>query len=243
MYDLTQFNLQDATAIGTALRTFGQNADSIETVAQRSVHYLYNNLVDPSTGKPACALARFFKTHSYGELPQDLQSYATKSLEQIDTLSPTVKCLTLLATAGEHPDWNDRRTSQGHQVIPLTSAKGVQEIPMMAQLIRSFGLAINTVVAPDPTLLIELERKTFNVFFVSQAAGSEFIPIQTDFVDPFGVKSVIGFGGMLSSGNLFAIILFTKVSIPEATAQLFKTIPLNIKMAILSLDKTHTFCP
>lgn len=243
MYDLTQFNLQNATDIGIALRAFGQGADSVETVAQRSVHYLYDNLVDPSTGKPACALARFFKTHPYGELPRDLQTHATKSLDQIDVLSPTVKCLTLLATVGEQTNWNDRRTSQGHQVIPLTCAKGVQEIPMMAQLIRSFGLEINSVVDPDPRLLIELERKTFNVFYIPCAAGSEFIPAQTHFVNTFGIKSVIGFGGMLPSGNLFATILFTKVIIPEATAYLFKTMPLNIKMAIMPLDRANTFCP
>ena len=95
----------------------------------------------------------------------------------------------------------------------------------------------------DPPFWAFCFVKTFNFFFVAGAAGIEFIPAQTHFVNPFGIKSVIGFGGMLPSGNLFTIILFTKVTIPEATAQLFKAIPLNIKMAILSLDKAYTFCP
>ena len=241
MYDLTQFNLQNATDIGIALRGFGQGAKSIETVAQRSVQYLYDNLIDPHTGQSACALARFFKTHAYGKLPSELQTHITKVVDQADELSPAVKCLTLLATAGDHSNWNDRRASQGHQVIPLTSAREVQKIPMMAQLIRSFGLKINSVVDPDPKLLMELERKTCNVFFIPQAAGSEFIPGQTNFVEPFGVKSVLGFGGMLPTGNLFTIILFTKVPVPDATAQLFKTLPLSIKMALLALDSDHLF--
>ncbi|NEQ49003.1 MAG: hypothetical protein F6K11_02560 [Leptolyngbya sp. SIO3F4] len=241
MYDLTQFNLQNVTDIGIALRGFGQEADTIETVAQRSVRYLYDNLIDPHTGQSACALVRFFKTHAYGKLPKELQIHAHKALEQADELSSAVKCLTLLATVGTQPNWNDRRTSQGHQVIPLTSAKGVQQIPMMAQLIRSFGLEINSVVAPDPKLLIELERKTYNVFFIPQAAGSKFIPGQTDFVNVYGIKSVLGFGGMLPSGNLFTIILFTKVPIPDATAQLFKALPLSIKMALLALDSDYLF--
>ncbi|MGD1857913.1 MAG: hypothetical protein ACFB2W_27065 [Leptolyngbyaceae cyanobacterium] len=243
MYDLTRFNLQNATDISTALRGFGQTANTVETVAQRSVRYLYDSFIDPKTGQSACALVRFFKTHSYGELPVELQLQTQKALEHPGELSPEVKCLTLLATIGERPAWNDRRASQEHQVIPLTSAKGVQEIPMIAQLIRSFGLEINSVVSPDPGLLMELERKTYNVFFIPQAAGSEFIPSQDSFVKPFGIKSVIGFGGVLPSGNLFAIILFSKVPVPDSTAHLFKTLPLNIKMAIMALDRTHTFCP
>ncbi|MEM6254883.1 MAG: hypothetical protein AAF821_18355 [Cyanobacteria bacterium P01_D01_bin.156] len=242
MYDLVRFSLQDATDIGATLRSFGEGADSIETVSNRCIHYLYNNLIDPQTGKPACALARFFKTHSYGDLSPTLQTHASGSLSTAQALSDSVKCLTLLATVGELPDWNDRHASQGHQAIPLTSAQGVQGIPMIAQLIRSLGLEINSVVAPDPKLLMELERKTYNVFHIPEALGSKYIPGQTNFVVPFGIRSVLGIGGMLASGDLFTIILFTKVAIPETTARLFKTLPLNIKMSILPFSNSQIFC-
>ncbi|MEO0867909.1 MAG: hypothetical protein AAFY17_05555, partial [Cyanobacteria bacterium J06642_11] len=91
MYDLTRFSLQDATDIGMTMRGFGQGATSIETVANRCVRYLYDNLIDPHTGQPACALARLFKTHSYGELPNDLQIQASRSLGQDQPLPPSVK--------------------------------------------------------------------------------------------------------------------------------------------------------
>ncbi|MGD1952440.1 MAG: hypothetical protein ACFB14_22770 [Leptolyngbyaceae cyanobacterium] len=241
MYDLTQFSLQNATYIGADLRRLGQGADSLETVAQRSVRYFYNKLIDPHNGQSACALVRFFKTHPYKELPAELQAYTAQLNQPRHTVLPDVKCLTLLATAGDQASWNDRRLSQGHQVIPLTSAEGIQEIPMISQLIHSFGLDINNVVAPEPSILIELERKTFNVFFIPNALNSEFIPDQNSFVSHFKIKSVLGFGGMLPSGNLFAIILFTKVAIPESTARLFKALPLNIKMAVIPFDIHQTF--
>jgi len=53
---------------------------------------------------------------------------------------------------------------------------------------------------------------------------------------PFGIRSVIGFGGMLPSGNLFAVILFTKVPIPRETADLFRPLALSVKLAILPFD-------
>lgn len=241
MYDLTQLTLQDITEIGIALRNFGKDADSLETLANRCVQYLYQNLIDPATGEPACALTRFFKTHPYEALPDSLQAHALEIINAPASLPAEVKCLTLLATQGERADWCDRHTSQGHQAIPLTSEHVVDQIPMISQLIKSFGLNINSVIAPDPTLLMTLQQKTCNVFYIPTALGSAFIPAQTNFVEPYGIQSVLGFGGMLPSGDLFTIILFSKVKIPEVTAHLFKTLPLSLKMAIIPFDKKFTF--
>lgn len=242
MYDLTRLTLQNVTDIGIALRSLGKGADSLETVAARSVQYFQQNFVDPTTGKSACALTRFFKTHPYGELPIDLQTQVQQLMDQ-EMVPPEVKCLTLLSTIGDRAQWCDRQASQGHQAIPLASEKAVSQIPMISQLIKGFGLDIGCVLAPEPEIITQLERQTCNVFYIPNAAGSPFIPAQSEFVEPFGIKSVMGFGGILPSGNLFAIILFSKVEIPAATAHLLKILPLSIKMAILPFDKGHLFRP
>ncbi|MEL6158648.1 MAG: hypothetical protein AAFR18_05435 [Cyanobacteria bacterium J06627_32] len=241
MYDLTQLTFQDVTEIGSHLRKLGQEADSLETVADRCVRYLRECFIDPATQESACALSRFFKTYSYGQLPGDLQQTAQTLIGQ--PISDPVKCLTLMGTAGDQADWCDRTRSQGHQAIPLTSEKAVEQIPMISQLIKAFDLDISCVLAPDPHLLMALESKTCNVFHIPNALGSEFIPAQQTFVEPYGIRSVIGFGGMLPSGELFAIILFTKVVVPAQTAQLFKVLPLNIKMAIAPFLKKDAFRP
>ena len=50
---------------------------------------------------------------------------------------------------------------------------------------------------------------------------------------PYGVKSALGFGGMLPSGGLFAVILFSRAPISRETAALFQTVALNAKLAVL----------
>jgi hypothetical protein len=112
---------------------------------------------------------------------------------------------------------------------------------MISQFIRQLGLEIGTVLEPDPELVVDLEQTTFNVFHVPQAAGSPFVPAQTEFVIPYGVQSVLGFGGMLASGNLLAIIMFSKTPIPRDTADLFKTLALNAKMALLPFEGKAVF--
>ena len=138
MYDLARLSLQDVTEIGIALRSLGKNSDSLETVANRCVQYFYQNLIDPITGQSACTLVRLFKTHAYADLPAELQSCETR-LDDADQSTDELKCLTLLGTAGDQFEWQNRRRSKGHQVIPLTSEEAVQKIPMISQLITAFG--------------------------------------------------------------------------------------------------------
>ena len=80
---------------------------------------------------------------------------------------------------------------------------------------------------------MDLAEKAYNVFYVPEAIGSQYVPVQEEFVIPFGIRSVLGFGGILPSGNLFAIIMFSRVRIEPDTAEMFKTLALSAKVAIL----------
>ena len=131
MYKLSQLTLENATEIGSHLRRLGKESDSLEMVASQCVRYLREHLLDAETGESACSLVRFFKTHRYGSLPEELQLKAREGLSKAEASMEEVKCLTLLGTVGEQTDWCDRTTSTGHQAIPLTSEKAVSRIPII----------------------------------------------------------------------------------------------------------------
>ena len=236
-YDLVNFTIYDMTKCGKVLRTIGKGAKSMEETANRIVHHLYDNLIDGQSGNRACSLVRFFKTHTYEKLDPELQSFSRDMLKN-NPVSPDMKCLTLLATIGENPEWNSRKTSKGHKAIPLPSEQTVHQIPMIRNLIAQLGLSIGMVIKSDPKLLLDTEQKTYNVFYVPDAIGSPYIPAQREFVIPYGIKSVLGFGGVFPSGDIFATIMFLKVPITEGVADLFKTLALNIKIAILPFENT-----
>jgi hypothetical protein len=239
MYDLAKFTLSDMTRCGIELRKLGAGASSMEVVAQRTVRFLYETLSSPETGEPNCALVRFFISRPYGELDAELQSFARSILGT--TPSPHTKCLTLLATAGAVPAWNSRHASTGHKALPLTSEESIARSPMIAQLIRQFGVDAGAFVAPDPSFMVDAEQHNFNVFHVPEALGSPSIPAQKEFVEPFGVRSVLGFGGLLPTSELFAIIIFSKQPIPRSTADLFRPLALNAKVAILPFATDRVF--
>lgn len=242
MYDLTRFGLKEMTVCGAALRDLGRGAGSMEDVAARIVRHLYDGMTGGPSTPRAFALVRFYKTHGYETLEPPLRAVADRILKGVPA-PLDMKCLTLLASAGDEVAWNSRTASQGHQVIPLPSAEVISQLPMVAQLVRQFGLEISDLVKPSPTLLVTLGQRSFNVFHVAEVEGSAHVPAQDEFVRPYGIRSALGFGGMLPSGDLFAVILFSRTPISRETATLFQTVALSVKLAVLPFAGGPVFRP
>lgn len=236
-YDVTNFTIREMTECGKALRKMGVGAGSMEEAANRIVRHLHDNLIDGRTGMRSCSLVRFFKTHPYERLDDELQGFARNMCGDIPTF-PAMKCLVLLATAGEMPEWNSRKNSTGHKAIPLPSEETVHQIPMIRNLIKQLGISVKSVIKPDPEIILDMEQKTYNVFLIPEALDSPHIPAQREFVIPRGIKSVLGFGGVFPSGEMFAIIMFLKVPASNELAGLFRTLALNVKIAVLPFITT-----
>lgn len=231
MYELAAMTESEIAACGTKIGAMGADATSMEDTANEIVRALYGELADGPDGEKACALVRFYKTHAYDDLDASLQGFADGILGDTQA-PPNMQCLTLLASAGDEPEWNSRAKSSGHKAIPLPSEDFVAMIPMVARLVGQLGLDVSAVLRPDPALMVDLEGKQYNVFHVAEAVGSPYIPAQEDFVIPHGVRSVVGFGGLLSSGALYVVILFAKVSIPRETAERFEALALDVKAVV-----------
>ncbi len=239
--DLAKFDLNDMIECGRAVRKAGEAASSMEEAAGEIIQLLRRTLVDGQTGEANCPLVRCFKTHPLSQLPPDLEQIAQGSLSDKRYLRPDLPCLTLLATAGDVEPWNDRRSSRGHAAIPLESVEMVERVPMIASLLRQMGLKIETALNPDSRLILDADQHTFNVFHVEHAQGNPSIPAQADFVTPYGIRSALGFGGLLPGGELFIIIMFSRVTIPRETADMFRTIALGVKLALLPFVRGAVF--
>jgi hypothetical protein len=205
----------------------------MEAAAAAVCRFLYDELGDGGGGR-ACVLVRFYKTHPYGALTPELQRFAKRAFGAvaISPPEPGMKCLTLMATVGDEPQWNDRRASVGHQAIPLPSPHVVERAPMIAQLIREFGMDLGTVVRPAGGVVRELGGKSYGVFHVENAVGSPYIPAQEGFVDRYGIRSVVGFGGLLPAGDLFGVILFSRVHVPVGSADRFRPLALELRSCL-----------
>jgi hypothetical protein len=229
---LSKFGLREATECTTALRKIGSDCRSMEETANKIVTYLYNNFTDETSRTSEFALVRLFKTQAYEKLNNGLKKLVGKLFPD-GVANEQTKCLTLISTIGDVNSWKSRDTSKGHKAIPLSSEETVNKLPMIRNLIKQLGLDIKTIISPDPALIKDMAEKTYNIFLVPEALDSPYIPAQNDFVIPFKIKSVIGFGGVLPDGEIFTVIIFSKKPIVEDVAALFKTVALSIKVALL----------
>ncbi len=214
------------------MQEFGLKARNLEELANLMVSYFYDNLTEKQTGEKSCVLVRFFMTYPYPRLDPELHQLANEILDG-QPVRQRMKCLILLATVGIRPEWNSIKLSKEHRVIPLVSKHVVEQIPMISQMIYQLGIDISNVLDPTPDFITGLGSKLFNVFYVPNAPGSPYIPVQDKFVVPYEIKSVLGLGSILPTGNLLSLIIFSKTKIPRETANMFKNIALSVRMAVL----------
>lgn len=238
--DVTDVTVGAMLRTGIALRRTLRNCATLETAAGSVVRYFHEHCVDHASAARTCALVRFYKTHPFASLEPDLQAIAVQQLGGA-TPAPAMRCLTLLGTAGDEPAWNSRHLSRAHRVIPLPSAEIVQAAPMIAGLLKDLGVDLDAIVGGGAATQRSSQSRTYDVFHVEEARGSAVIPAQDEFVIPYGIRSVVGFGGVLRSGELFAVVLFSRAYIPAASAQRFRTLALDIRSALFPLDDSRTW--
>ncbi|WP_213804014.1 hypothetical protein [Granulicella sp. dw_53] len=212
----------------------------MEEAADEVVNFLYQGFSKPDSETRSVALVRCFKTHLFGCLPVRLQNLALMRMNGI-VPSSGMRCLTLLASRGDEPAWNGRLGSERHQVVPLPTSQIVEEAPMVSRLIQQMGLELEHVVGVPADLLVDLEQRSFNVFHVEEARGSEYVPAQETFVARHGVRSVLGMGGLLPSGDLFVVVMFSRVRITRETAEMFRTLALSVKLVLLPFSGGRVF--
>ena len=237
-FSLEEFDLTDMIRCGRELRQAAPQS-CMEAAAQEVTKYLRQALIGPN-GLEECPLVRCFKTHPLQRLPLSLAEAARSALESSSAQAGSVPCLTLLGTSGARGLWNDRETSRAHRAIPLESVAVVERAPMIASLIQQMGLSVSDVLNPSADFLLDAEQRAFNVFHIQQAQGSRYVPAQ-DFVREHGISSVLGFGGLFPSGDLFAVILFSKCSISREVAERFRTIALSTKLLLLPFCRGPIF--
>ncbi|MDB4886427.1 MAG: hypothetical protein JWN79_1865 [Gemmatimonadetes bacterium] len=232
-YDLTRFDVGAVQRCSQGLLAATAASTSMEGAASAVCRHLYDQLVG-SRGERASVMVRCYKTHPFGELPGELQRTAKRAFGAVafSPPDPRMKCLVLLATAGDEPDWNDRRKSKGHQAIPLPSPHIVERAPMIAQLIEELGFDLSQVVRGGAGAAHVAGERSFGIFHVERAKGSPYIPAQ-DFVEAHAVESVLGFGGALPAGDIYAAIVFARVPIPVASADRFRALASDLRTCLV----------
>lgn len=235
---LRPFTITEGSA---AIRHAGKVAGSVEELAFFTSRWLFDNLLTDSRSVRSSALVRCFVTMPYEQLKPELKVHAKNLAGNIKDDS---RCLTLLGTAGTEDNWNDRHKSEHHAVVPLLSPEMVAQSPMISRLFTELGINISSlfqIERENKPIFLDPSERDYNVFYVPEASASPHIIAQRDFVEPHKIRTVIGYGSLLPSGELYAVIMFFRIFVPRDIAQRFTSLALSTTIGMLSVGAKPTF--
>jgi methyl-accepting chemotaxis protein len=201
----------------------------LQEAAQVITRHVYDRFREESH-LPLLALVRIFLALPYDSLSPDDGQYISENVGQ-----GYPRYLTLVGTAGSEDQWNDRRQSRNHRVIPLPErAEDLKVIPMIAEMFRRMEVDYGRIVHPEhygqSGEIIE------GYMLTEEAAGSPYIPAQEEFVHPYGIASEIGYGGILPSGIAYTCFIFSEEPIQKSDAEKLKVLSPAIQQALVPFD-------
>jgi hypothetical protein len=216
-------------------RTLEEGARAVCTVLHEEL------LIDAGGAQTtAAALVRCFKTHALSRLGSALQRHASATIGPQDHADGDLPCLVLLASHGDELAWRSRHTSVRHRVIPLPSDAALERVPMVAAIFRAFNVDLRDVSA-DGARLASRALKVYDLFHVEDACGNSCIPDQEGFVRPYGIRSVVGFGGALHDGDLFIVLCFMKITVPLPVVNRLRGVALDVTTSFFRYSDEQVF--
>ncbi|MGK5447873.1 ATP-binding SpoIIE family protein phosphatase [Streptomyces radiopugnans] len=114
----------------------------------------------------------------------------------------------------------------------MSSPEAVRQVPLLSRLIDRIGNG-----SEDATDGALPPSARFEVLHVADDVGTRELWGE-EFVEEYGVRSALAFGGPLSDERMFAVVLFSRVPLPAQTAELFRTVAVSARTALLPFSGT-----
>jgi hypothetical protein len=226
--------------IETLRSRISELTSSAHAGAPSSLMTAADGLAQLFTAFSSTVLARVFLVLPFESMPERERASAEAFVANDPRLGPHTPVLSLLATRGREPDWNDRERSRGHRAIPLLDQAFVQGAPMIAKLLADLEVNLKALDDGRPIVTRRMLGGRNGAFYVDDAQsardelGRPIIPAQ-DFVAAHAIRTVFGMGGAYVHGQLVVAILFSTERLDRMLVDRFPSLISNFKMATARL--------
>ena len=234
--NFNQLSIYNIFKLSKHLKDNSSKHSSLEEVAQELSRMLYSSFVTEDGSSPF-VLTRFFKTCTYSELPDDIRNYIHNKEPTRDLISDS-KYLTLLGSYGVLDNWRNRNLSENYKAFPIHDEHMLDKFPMLSAVFKQIGFKLPHLKGAETSILLTDSHRQYGVFCVENAEDNKLIPKQAEFVKPYSVKSVFGFGGIYSTFNAYAVLVFARKRFSRKEAQLFLSLNPAIEQITLAQETT-----
>jgi len=227
--------LADIGNLRAELKDLTSECPTLRDAAKICVDRLHQEFAESS------ALVRLFATVPFAFLPEREQAFARRVATERKVLSQLTEdaiVLTLLASRGSMPEWNDPGSSRHHLAIPILSASFIQTIPLVSRVLAETGIDVPWLEKQNTLIMLKTVGQMAQLIYVEDARtartsdGYHLIPSQ-DFVQAHDIRTVLALGGSYLNGTALALLLFTTEHFTEAQAAKFTPLVNTIKSATM----------
>jgi hypothetical protein len=189
------------------------------------------------------ALVRLFATVRFAYLPDRERHFARQlasGRRVVEELSDDTLVATLMASRGVEREWNDPHQSVSHLAIPILSASFIQTIPLVSRILADSGIGVPWLKKQSSLITVKTVGGMAELIYVEDARttttgdGYKVIPSQ-DFVEAYGIRTVLAMGGRYLNGTTLALLLFTTEHVAEEQAARFTTILNTVKASTMKV--------
>ncbi len=213
MIDLDRLPFLDMVKLGVSIRRDSENARFIEDVAERVAESLHRELRVGEQQEAGTALVRVFVTAHWRHLDA-AQREAAGSAEA------PLGYLALAGSAGLEPHWNSTRDSRHHRVMSLTE---------LSPMLRS------AFEAPDDDSSLDLLSQRIGMFHVRDARDGARVPDQ-EFVERYGVRSLVGFTMDIPPDDRVVLVRFTRTTLSYESVLKLRPLALDAWLSFLQVS-------
>lgn len=225
---LTTLSLVDVARCIARVRELAGRSSSIASFAQHLMQCFQETFCSALADDPEMVLSRCFVAQPFSEVTTEVKTWLQLDPRRISAPSSGL-CLSLMGSAGVVEGWNDPSRSSRYRAIPIEADCFASRFPMFAEIFRQVGLSIDKPRFGEG-MTIGSAGSACSVFNVPVAIGSPYVPAQDEFVKPFGIRSVVGFGGWYGQGRYFIVVLFSRVPIPPRSVELLRLLALSVRV-------------
>ncbi|MGW0425228.1 ATP-binding SpoIIE family protein phosphatase [Streptomyces sp. NPDC003015] len=220
-FDLSAFGLSETARCSALLRAAAGGAPSPDSAAQIVADFFYDKLVDGHDGR-ACPAVGVFLAGPWNAV--------TTAPAAAGARAEHARRLTLAGFGGADVRWPGAKGS-GPLHVPLPSSGADGETLWVHRLLERLGVApreADGAVPPEGD--VEVVHLSGSQVDGLEERLEELLPGQD-------VRCALAFGGTLSPGEGFAVVLFSRVPLPAEVTKLFRTVTAGTRLALLSAGR------
>lgn len=225
MLDFQRSTYDDFYELGRWLWQESGQYSTHEAISQFVVETLYREFV--VDGNPQLALVRVFRLVHADDLPTKLRALVPADDHYVFTLT---------GSYGMEANWCHRTRSAAHQAISLNRIAFTDNVPMFLDIFDQLSINMDRLRDAGEVTMHGYKGS----YYIPDAPQHNSLADQDNFIVPYGIRSVIGFGGHIQDLNreqsLFILAAFARVPITADAADHFLAMQDHVAASLASRE-------